>query len=85
MPGACCSCAKPDSGLACSRCKKAIYCGPDCQKKDWPTHKLTCRRPGADDVCAFDSTELQASGQGQAAPSWTMRCPISGYRWDASL
>lgn len=26
----------------CSRCKKTHYCSRECQKKDWPTHKLGC-------------------------------------------
>ncbi|RYN63542.1 hypothetical protein AA0119_g12843 [Alternaria tenuissima] len=26
----------------CSRCKTTEYCGPDCQKADWKTHKKTC-------------------------------------------
>ena len=29
----------------CSRCKAAFYCGPACQKKDWPTHKAACAPP----------------------------------------
>lgn len=31
--------------LKCSRCKKVYYCGADCQRKNWPTHKLTCSKP----------------------------------------
>jgi hypothetical protein len=27
----------------CSRCKAAQYCSPDCQRRDWPEHKLECR------------------------------------------
>ncbi|KAF7355649.1 MYND-type domain-containing protein [Mycena sanguinolenta] len=26
----------------CSRCKVARYCSPQCQKSDWPNHKLNC-------------------------------------------
>lgn len=26
----------------CTACTKAIYCGKECQQKDWPTHKKVC-------------------------------------------
>lgn len=26
----------------CSQCRTAIYCGAECQRKDWKTHKLEC-------------------------------------------
>ncbi|KAJ3761284.1 hypothetical protein EV360DRAFT_80398 [Lentinula raphanica] len=26
----------------CSKCRKVKYCGPECQKKDWPAHKKKC-------------------------------------------
>lgn len=28
--------------LACSRCYLKQYCGPDCQRSDWPVHKNVC-------------------------------------------
>ena len=26
----------------CGRCRGALYCGTDCQKSDWQTHKVVC-------------------------------------------
>ena len=28
----------------CGRCKHVFYCSRECQKGDWPEHKLTCKR-----------------------------------------
>ncbi|KAK7682253.1 hypothetical protein QCA50_014840 [Cerrena zonata] len=30
--------------FACGACKSARYCSRDCQKDDWPVHKIICRR-----------------------------------------
>ncbi len=30
----------------CSRCKTRRYCSPECQKRDWATHKESCVAPG---------------------------------------
>ena len=27
----------------CSKCVQVAYCGPHCQKSDWPMHKTECR------------------------------------------
>jgi hypothetical protein len=27
----------------CSKCKQVTYCSEECQRKDWPKHKLDCR------------------------------------------
>ncbi|XP_041358364.1 uncharacterized protein LOC121375159 [Gigantopelta aegis] len=29
----------------CVQCHNAVYCSRDCQRKDWPTHKITCSKP----------------------------------------
>jgi hypothetical protein len=26
----------------CGKCRKQFYCGRECQKADWPVHKLFC-------------------------------------------
>ena len=32
---------------ACSRCRKAYYCGAECQRKQWKGgHRRHCRKPG---------------------------------------
>ncbi|KAH3745501.1 hypothetical protein Pelo_13110 [Pelomyxa schiedti] len=40
----CTVCNKPTT-KQCSVCGKVRYCSKECQKKDWPAHKLVCRRP----------------------------------------
>ncbi len=43
--GRCDACHKPFTTLsACSRCKKVHYCGRECQKTHWSTHKAKCSK-----------------------------------------
>ncbi len=28
----------------CSGCRRVGYCSPECQQKDWPTHRETCQK-----------------------------------------
>jgi len=48
----CSHCGKQREGLKkCSVCKKAAYCGAECQKAAWKKHKKTCPPPPSrDDV-----------------------------------
>lgn len=39
----CSVCGNEGKVLRCSRCKNKVYCGAECQTKDWPTHKSTCK------------------------------------------
>ena len=41
--GACFVCQET-AKLKCSQCKIVSYCGTDCQKLHWQTHKRMCRR-----------------------------------------
>ncbi|CDO71065.1 hypothetical protein BN946_scf184844.g69 [Trametes cinnabarina] len=49
LGGSCACCerdetAKDDASLKkCSKCKLTRYCGAECQKKDWPRHKVVCK------------------------------------------
>ena len=39
----CLCCNEPTKAdLNCNRCKSALYCSVDCQRKDWPRHKPKC-------------------------------------------
>ncbi len=35
-------CGKSEKLLRCTKCKLASYCNRECQKKDWPSHKMSC-------------------------------------------
>lgn len=40
----CYSCGRRlEASKRCGRCRVAEYCGAECQVKDWPTHKITCK------------------------------------------
>lgn len=41
----CGNCCKPaPKALVCSKCKKATYCSPACQKQDWQYHRRLCKK-----------------------------------------
>ncbi len=39
----CAVCCKSQNLLQCGRCKKPKYCSSQCQKYEWPKHKLICK------------------------------------------
>jgi MYND finger len=39
----CAVCGKPAKNI-CSRCRTTHYCSVDCQKAQWPNHKLICKQ-----------------------------------------
>jgi hypothetical protein len=56
----------------CSRCRSVWYCGRDCQQQDWPTHKASCVKAGAqsqqDSSRSGGGTMPQASRPGPPPP-----------------
>jgi ankyrin repeat protein len=41
----CTSCKKQDKAFkACGRCEQVFYCSAECQKDDWKTHKVSCKK-----------------------------------------
>ena len=45
---ACNQCGATDIKLnLCSRCKRAWYCSPECQRAAWLNHKADCRKDGS--------------------------------------
>ncbi len=44
--GNCCgACRKvPQIPKCCSRCRSIVYCSVECQRSNWPQHKLQCKR-----------------------------------------
>lgn len=47
-PGGCASCSRTTGASGapmkrCSKCHDTLYCSRECQLKDWPSYKTTCR------------------------------------------
>jgi hypothetical protein len=42
--GSCAACGEEKAMKKCSRCKSVSYCGQECQKLDWFSHKKFCNR-----------------------------------------
>jgi hypothetical protein len=54
---------KDNEGLKlqrCSRCKVTLYCGTDCQTRDWSQHKIKCFLPGETSSLSAQSTPLRS-------------------------
>ncbi|ETS00346.1 putative MYND domain protein, partial [Trichoderma reesei RUT C-30] len=59
MESACNSCKKgpPEVTLKqCSGCSQTQYCSHECQKKDWKSHKKTCRKTQSSNAASKAST-----------------------------
>ncbi|KAL4876938.1 hypothetical protein BJY04DRAFT_210300 [Aspergillus karnatakaensis] len=43
-PQDCCVMCNKSPGLRCARCRSTYYCSRDCQKSDFPSHRLLCKQ-----------------------------------------
>ena len=64
----CDHCGKSDNLFKCSSCKLAQYCDRNCQRANWPKHKVICKRNIT--VSNNKSSKVQV----EAAPTG-MKCP----------
>ncbi|KAG2009769.1 hypothetical protein CC2G_012663 [Coprinopsis cinerea AmutBmut pab1-1] len=42
-PSKCSVCKATTKVKLCQACLEVAYCGPKCQKRDWKTHRKTCK------------------------------------------
>lgn len=52
-------CTKTTSLSKCARCKVVMYCGRECQKKDWAVHKFSCREPAKSEAEAAADSQTE--------------------------
>ena len=54
----------------CSKCRQVAYCCVDCQKDNWKTHKLSCKKPTSQKKLTLDEFE---------ATDTTVMCKCMSY------
>lgn len=59
---ACSACGKDGAKMQCSKCRKAVYCSRECQRREWPMHKLAC-----EEAQGKEAVRREQSAQGEAA------------------
>jgi serine/threonine protein kinase len=42
MDPPCANCGKEGAKKRCGKCQKIYYCHQECQKEDWPEHRVSC-------------------------------------------
>jgi len=84
MATSCWACESKEAPTkSCGRCGIATYCSKDCQKKDWPTHKITCTHEA---ICSYE--DLKASKldiEKQALATGTLQIDYLNPRSDRQL
>ncbi|KAF9201757.1 hypothetical protein BGZ49_008032 [Haplosporangium sp. Z 27] len=61
-----CVVCKTPSTTRCSRCKIVHYCSQNCQRKDWPSHKIACTPSNA---TTSTTTSTSSTKQQPATPT----------------
>lgn len=63
----CQNCGKPCT-LKCGKCQAMYFCGADCQKAQWPSHKAICKRVAQ--ATEPHQWHLIVDGMGPIGPNW---------------
>ena len=74
----CSRCGDPAS-MKCSRCFRTHYCGRDCQRAHWPTHKLKCGIADIDPTPEFIEKYLHYAAEKISGNISQMRARGSKY------
>jgi len=70
----CALCGKQGAGFKrCSVCKRASYCGAECQNADWKRHKKTCAPPVPLQEVAAKFNAAYAAGDWRGILKWEGR------------
>ncbi|KAF9216555.1 hypothetical protein BGZ59_009153 [Podila verticillata] len=71
-----CVVCKTPSITRCSRCKINHYCSEQCQRKDWPSHKLACT-PAKASPTAKANTPTSSTSSASASTKKTTTAPTA--------
>ena len=65
-------CERKGVDMRCGKCKSVHYCGRECQKADWPSHRDHCR--SICESCPLDSTTNCSECRERCCSNHTIRC-----------
>ena len=69
----------------CSACKLTFYCSSACQRKDWPTHKIICKKAKRylfHFLVIFNSTTMRKEIIRDVLPNLIVEISILNALWD---
>ncbi|KZT04913.1 uncharacterized protein LAESUDRAFT_656844 [Laetiporus sulphureus 93-53] len=75
----CVLCGK-DHASRCKQCQSVFYCGPECQRADWPDHKHTCRSLKGGTWRTVPFTNVQPGREGMLGVRINRYTPLNSIR-----
>ena len=75
MFAVCAMCGTVNARSRCSRCKAVSYCGPDCQRQHWASHKKPCKQATKEQAAAAAAWEAYRAAHGGPLPGRRSKTP----------